>query len=217
MIVIYFLSFMKNLIICLAMWMFVNVGYSAFKTDEVSSVTVPGSCATTGSGKSVFKTIEEHLSSPMNSQHRILIEKAFRDKAPAQRLQSVHLVASLLDRKIHPCEFYQFLLLANHFKSDAESQLRCGMAGLEEICSTKVAENLELGFAPSEGKEAVLGEEKVVSWVEYQRYLVKLDEEDLAYKIFLYEWSFPLKEVGPNNFILVNPGDSTLIKRPRCR
>ena len=121
----------------------------------------------------------------MNSQHRILIEKAFRDKGRAQRLQSVHLVASLLNRRIGPHQFYEFLLLANHFKSDAESQLRSGMAGLEEIFPAKVAENLKLGFARSEGKEAVLAEEKVVSWEEYQIYLERLDDEDIMYRRFL--------------------------------
>ncbi len=173
-----FFEFMKNFIVCLAMWMSVNVGYSAF-TDEVSSVTVPDSCATTGSGKSVFETIEEHLCFPMNSGDRARIKKALIYKNQEQQIQSVNLVVSLLNRRIRPYEFYQFLLLANHFKSDAEYQLTGAITGLEEICPTKVAENLELGFAE------LRGEETVVSWVESRRYLEHIDDDDIFYLQFL--------------------------------
>jgi len=160
------------------MWMSVNVGYSAF-TDEISSSTVPGSCATTGSGKSVFEEIEKHLYFPMNSEDRARIKKALIYKNQEQQIQSVNLVVSLLNRRIRPYEFYQFLLLADHFKSDAEYQLTGAITGLEEICPANVVANLELGFAE------LKGEETVVSWVESQRYLERIDDDDIFYLQFL--------------------------------
>ena len=119
------------------------------------------------SDKEIFARISERLEKPMEISHKALIQGFFNGKTSAQQAEFVKLIEEILDKKIHPYEFYQFLLLANRFGAveAAREAFTQVLNGDKESSPYDLARKLGLGFIGGLDTERVVtAAEVLLEW-----------------------------------------------------